>query len=116
MVGAMGSTKQAAGQLRALRWAQRSLCAGCGDRVPSAQRLRRHDPAYPTFDHVVARSAGGGRTLANGLLKHLRCNQGRGDRPPTGCDLIWQALVVARLAHRPRSFKSMFAGGVVNRD
>ncbi|WP_371809606.1 HNH endonuclease [Croceicoccus sp. YJ47] len=110
----VAATKQRAGQLRALRWAQGSLCAGCGEHVPSSSRLKRYDPSYPTFDHVTTRSTGGGRTLGNGLLKHQRCNQKRANRAPTGCDLIWLEFVTARLSMRPKSFKPTFKGGVRN--
>ncbi len=111
----MPTAKQRASQRRALRWAQNDVCAGCGGFVPSHRRLKPYHPDYPTFDHVIARNHGGGRTLDNGLLKHLRCNQTRGNRRPTGCDLIWHDLVQARLSGRPRSFKSTFAGGASNR-
>jgi 5-methylcytosine-specific restriction endonuclease McrA len=104
----MPSSDQARAQRRALRWAQNSICAGCGLHLPSARRLKRFDRDYPTFDHVVPKSRGGGRTLANGLLKHLRCNQDRGDRPASGCDRVWLEAVKARLSNRPRSFKPIF--------
>jgi len=110
----MASTTQARNQRRILRWAQSSLCAGCGMPLPSPRRLARHHPDYPTFDHVTLRSAGGRRSLSNGLLKHLRCNQARGARPSTGCDAIWMTVVAARLAERPRSLKSIFKGGARN--
>lgn len=110
----MASGKQLAAQRRALRWAQTSICAGCGHHLPSTRKLPLHHPDYPTFDHVVPRSAGGGRTLNNGLLKHQRCNQKRRDTPPTGCDLVWHAAVSARLAKRPPSFKAIFKGGLTN--
>lgn len=100
--------------MRALRWAQNSLCAGCGKHMPSKYRLKRYDPRYPTFDHVELCSDGGSRTLGNGLLKHFECNQRRGARKASGCDRIWLDVVVARLASRPSSFKSMFAGGLRN--
>ena len=58
--------------------------AGCGRHLPSAHRVKVNDPDYPTFDHIVARSKGGRRTLTNGVLKHKHCNAMRGDRPPTG--------------------------------
>lgn len=107
----MPSSKQIAAQRRALRWAQRSICAACGLHIPSVKRVKRHDPEYPTFDHVVTRSAGGGRLLSNGLLKHQRCNQARANRIATGCDLLWLDFAQARLQGRPRSFKSVFKGG-----
>ena len=102
------SSKRIKAQRRALRWAQGSICAGCGGHLPSATRVKCHDPDYPTFDHVVPRSKGGLRTLANGLLKHLRCNQARGDRPPNGCDRLWLLRVTAILKDRPLSFKPTF--------
>ena len=110
----MPTTKRRAAQRRALRWAQTDICAGCGAFLPGGRRLPRHHPEAPTFDHVIARSEGGGRTLANGLLKHQRCNQQRGHKPPTGCDLLWLDLVQSRLAGRPRSFKATFRCGVPN--
>ena len=110
----MPTTKRRAAQRRALRWAQADICAGCGAFLPSGKRLPRHHLDTPTFDHVIARSDGGGRTLSNGLLKHQRCNQQRGNKPQTGCDLLWRDLVQARLSMRPRSFKPTFRGGVPN--
>jgi 5-methylcytosine-specific restriction endonuclease McrA len=92
-------------QRRALRWAQGSICAGCGAHLPSSSRLKIHDPRYPTFDHVIPRSRGGRTVLTNGLLKHQECNAKRGNSDPTGCDLIWVEFVRARLAVRPRSVK-----------
>ncbi|MFN6934251.1 MAG: HNH endonuclease [Tsuneonella sp.] len=100
-----------AAQRRALRWAQGSICAGCGQPVPSAKRLALYHPDYPTFDHVVTRSEGGRRVLENGLLKHQRCNHARANRAANGCDLVWLSLVRDRLAERPRSFKPIFKGG-----
>ncbi|WP_426029710.1 HNH endonuclease [Caulobacter sp. DWP3-1-3b2] len=81
-----------------LHWAQRGLCAGCGRSVPRVGRFSPDDPMAPTFDHVIPASRGGRKDLGNGLMKHQSCNVKRGDAPPTGCDLIWQALVAARLA------------------
>ena len=52
---------------------------------------------YPTFDHVVPKSRGGGRVLINGLLKHRGCNERRDNRPPSGCDRVWQSIVRSRL-------------------
>jgi 5-methylcytosine-specific restriction endonuclease McrA len=112
----VASTRQAAAQLRALRWAQNSVCAGCGTHVPSAKRLKQHDPAYPTFDHVVPKSSGGQRRLSNGLLKHQRCNQARGNQRPTGCDVLWLAFTTARLSSRPKSFRPFLKGGIPNPD
>lgn len=59
--------------------------------------LPRDRPDYPTYDHIVLKSRGGGHGLVNGLLKHFACNMRRGSDQPTGCDRIWQALVLERL-------------------
>jgi hypothetical protein len=48
--------------------------------------------------------------LTNGLLKHLRCNQQRGDRRANGCDRLWSEVVKARMSTRPRSFMHLFRG------
>lgn len=80
-----------------LHWAQNGLCAGCGRPVGLSSRGPKSRATYPTFDHVVPKSRGGGRVLINGLLKHRGCNEVRDDRPPTGCDRVWQALVRSRL-------------------
>ena len=102
----MASTRQVRTQLRLLRWAQSSKCAGCGGHVPSASKLKRHDPDYPTFDHVIPRRYGGGRTIGNGLLKHQRCNQARGDAPPSKADLEAWKRVTERLKAVPPEVRS----------
>ena len=94
-------------QRRTLRWAQGSVCAGCGKHLPSARRTKKHHPDYPTFDHVIPLSRGGKNRLTNGLLKHRICNAARGNRSASGCDLIWLAFVQARLSVRPKSVKNM---------
>lgn len=78
--------------------AQSGFCAGCGNKIRSKPG-RSNDPLAPTFDHVCPRSKGGKSLVTNGLLKHRRCNAQRGDRPPTGCDRLWQIVVSARLKH-----------------
>lgn len=82
---------------RRLRLAQGGLCAGCADPLPGEGKRSPRSPLYPTFDHVVPRSRGGRRNLDNGLLKHKRCNEAKGDAPPTGCDLVWLGAVRARM-------------------
>lgn len=87
-------------RLRKLRKAQHGICAGCGEWVPFKSAL--DDPLEATFDHVIPRSQGGTFAYANGLLKHRKCNVERGHRSATGCDLIWQMVVAARLTHQRR--------------
>ncbi len=84
-------------QRTVLHWAQNGLCAGCGRSVNLSGRGPKSRATYPTFDHVIPKCRGGARTLINGLLKHRGCNERRDDLPPTGCDRIWQALVLERL-------------------
>jgi hypothetical protein len=101
-------------QLRTLRAVQQSICAGCGEFVPSFRKVHYNDPLYPTFDHVTLRSLGGKRHLSNGLLKHRGCNQKRGTSPATACDMIWLMSNAAGLSKRTKSFKPWFKGGVRN--
>lgn len=84
-------------QRTVLHWAQNGLCAGCGRPVGLSGRGPKSRGTYPTFDHVILRSRGGGRALINGLLKHRVCNELRDNNPPTGCDRVWQAFVRERL-------------------
>ncbi|WP_420822459.1 HNH endonuclease [Sphingomonas crocodyli] len=80
-------------QLVKIYAAQGGICAGCGMSVPDIDDQRRSHPDAPTFDHVTSRAQGGTYHTLNGVMKHRRCNEDRGDRQPTGCDLIWQALI-----------------------
>ncbi len=92
------SRKKRIRQRQILSWAQGGICAGCGRPVGFKGGKHRGRPSYPTFDHVVPKAHGGHRVLINGLLKHRICNETRDNQPPTGCDRVWQAVVLARLA------------------
>ena len=97
LVGTSKRRRQVRNQRQRLRRAQGDLCAGCATRFLKDSVLGPRDPRYPTFDHVIPRSRGGRRSLDNFLLKHRRCNEIRGNAPPTGCDLVWLAAVRARV-------------------
>lgn len=84
-------------QRQILHWAQGGRCAGCGQQMTLKRGLPRDRSDYPTYDHIVQKSRGGGHGLINGLLKHFACNMRRGSDPPTGCDRIWHALVSERI-------------------
>ena len=84
-------------QVARLREAQGTRCAGCGLPTPPPEAQSRHDDSAPTFDHVLPRSLGGTNGTHNGIMKHRRCNRERGDHPPTGCDLVWQLVVWAKV-------------------
>jgi 5-methylcytosine-specific restriction endonuclease McrA len=76
------------------------ICSGCGLPV-LREGLRPGDPDAATFDHFVSASQGGTLALTNGLLKHKRCNQARGNAAPNGCERVWREVVLAKLALPP---------------
>jgi 5-methylcytosine-specific restriction endonuclease McrA len=78
--------------------AQRRVCPVCGNRlrIKSDFSDARH-PLFPTVDHVWPKSMGY-KHSGNLLVTHRRCNEGKADRLPTGCELVWLAAVNARLA------------------
>ena len=81
---------------RRLLAAQDYRCAGCSARfAPAPASLA--DPERASIDHVTPKSRGGLSQMDNYLLKHRRCNEGKGDLPPTGCDRLWLAVVAARI-------------------
>ena len=77
-------------------WKMQNLrCAGCGERA--YPHLGNGHSRQLTIDEVVPRAKGGKRELGNQLVMHQACNAKKADRLPNGCDLIWLALVNARL-------------------
>lgn len=67
--------------------AQRGLCGIC----------RRYGKVKSmNIDHVVPLARGGG-DYRNLMLTHYPCNERKGSRMPTGCELIFLAVVNARL-------------------
>lgn len=86
--------------LRMLFDAQDGVCAGCGHQMlhPGLRREPVSDPlAFPSVDHVTPRSKGGRDDRTNIVAMHLRCNNRKADRDPTGCEMIWREVVSARL-------------------
>jgi 5-methylcytosine-specific restriction endonuclease McrA len=66
--------------------AQRSRCSICGHRLA----LDRAGNLAATWDHVMPRArGGGGHEARNKAIAHRGCNQGKGDRPPTACELLF---------------------------
>jgi len=68
--------------------AQGNMCPVCLG--PFSMELHNH-PLAPNFDHVWPRKGGtverrGG--WGNFLLTHTCCNEAKGDRNPTGCELL----------------------------
>jgi 5-methylcytosine-specific restriction endonuclease McrA len=76
---------RAALQTRMLE-AQGGFCGICGSKLHKS----------PSFDHVVPRCRGG-TNAGNRIVAHAPCNFRKGDRMPTGCELIMLEAVNARL-------------------
>jgi 5-methylcytosine-specific restriction endonuclease McrA len=76
--------------------AQDRICPLCDDWLEFDPEFDIAHPLRPSVDHVVPRSKGGGQ-IGNLIAMHRECNCAKGDRQPTGCELIWLALVNARL-------------------
>lgn len=102
---------------------QDGRCAICGKPLPSQARQSKANCL--SLDHVWPRDSakcvglppsppGGGRHrhLRNGrrvwpwplVAAHGRCNSAKGNRPPTGCELIWLMAVRARIEAAPHTW------------
>lgn len=79
--------------LRLLK-AQGSCCYLCGRKMVLGKQPT--SALAVTLDHVTPRALGG-KSSGNLLLSHRRCNQAKGHRRPTGCELVRLAEVNARL-------------------
>ena len=86
--------------LRKAQGGDRARCAVCGDLL-TAQVWA--DPRWnrATFDHVIPRALRGLNGPGNMVLAHSGCNSWKGDRPPTGCELVWLLAVNARIGAEP---------------
>lgn len=73
---------------------QGAVCPLCG-----VLFKRRADgvPEDYTFDHVWPKSRGGYAYMGNLLIAHSACNHRKGNRLPTGCEIIWLSAVCERL-------------------
>jgi len=93
------------------RWiAQDGICPICGKPMQAVSRLGKQNAA--SLDHVyprcrrqhrrgAPRPAGLGHhnrsPVGRTVAAHGRCNSRKGDRQPTGCEIIWLLAVNARL-------------------
>lgn len=78
-----------------LVYSQERVCPLCGKRFsPNLHETEEH--WRPTVDHVLPKSRGGYRGRGNCLAAHKRCNEKKGDRLPTGCEVIWLIAVCER--------------------
>lgn len=77
-----------------LRRMQGKICPICGATLEGA--------SVTTLDHVIPKSRGGPDRLGNLFAAHYPCNQEKGNRMPTGCELIWLLAVNSRLGVEPQ--------------
>lgn len=90
-------TREAVRRLHRVLWrVQHRICALCGQPIRHARDV--------STEHVVPRSAGGFWGLGNIVGAHQPCNVRKGDRLPTGCELIWLLAVNARLGVQPQGW------------
>ncbi|MFL5900900.1 MAG: HNH endonuclease [Solirubrobacterales bacterium] len=81
--------------------AQNGFCAACGEEMFLPKRHPHHNYLlYASRDHLVPRKRNGTNCPRNAVAMHVGCNSRKGDRAPTGCELIFHALVLERL-HLP---------------
>lgn len=76
--------------------AQRGTCAICGLPMLDHVDHRKGDGGY-TIEHVRPLIERGSLLLGNIVTAHYLCNFDKGQRLPTGCEMIWLAAVNARL-------------------
>lgn len=67
--------------LKALRARNKDICQICGEPVNDKDIKDGHiRKRYPTLDHIIPLSKGGGHTWDNIQLAHMGCNAGKCDR------------------------------------
>lgn len=97
---------------------QRGVCALCGKPLPrranknnsnrisldhvwprNRAKIEKGKPTVPGCGRWVSKSARrkGRRRPWNFVVAHGRCNSAKGDRAPTGCELIWLMQIRARI-------------------
>lgn len=93
--------------LKTLCEVQGRMCAYCFEHMSRKRRLgdgpRCHEkplnPRRATIEHVLPRRLGG-RDFGNVVAAHSCCNDKKGGRAPTGCELIALAWVNAKVQTR----------------
>jgi hypothetical protein len=81
--------------MRSLWEAQGKRCGCCGGHVLPLNF--NHDRLGWTIEHVWPRARYRFLSEGNRFISHAACNNAKGDRNPTGCELIILALVNAVL-------------------
>lgn len=89
-------------KLRQLYDAQGGICPRCTRKmIPLHIKKAGDHTAIATVDHVIPRARGGLDSICNMVAMCWRCNNAKGDKPPTGCDFIWLASTAARIGVEP---------------
>lgn len=74
---------------------QGRICALCGKRF-SPNLHSTEDRWQATVDHVWPIAKGGYDGKGNIVAAHKKCNNDKGQRRPTGCEIIWLVAVCER--------------------
>jgi 5-methylcytosine-specific restriction endonuclease McrA len=85
--------------LMSLWAAQDKRCGVCDSKMFPA--TIHHECNGWTIEHVFPRSRYRG-LVGNTFVSHRRCNQAKGDRRPTGCEILMLFVVNARLGRHLR--------------
>lgn len=75
--------------------AQGKLCAVCGQKM--VPKTMYHPRRGWTIEHVYNHASRRYYAEGNRLISHAECNNRKGDREPTGCEIILLHAVNARL-------------------
>lgn len=75
--------------------AQGKCCSICGERMTPVHKF--HPDRGWTIEHVFNRASKRFHTVGNKLVSHSECNHRKGDRDPTGCEVILLHAVNAKL-------------------
>ena len=74
---------------------QGDVCPTCGEPLLGALSV---DHVWPRLGRQALSGLYG-----NALASHPRCNSSKGDRDPTGCEIVWLTAVNALLGVEPRA-------------
>ncbi len=85
-----------------LHEAQGGICPGCGQ--PIYMDVYKNRPFGCTIDHCIPLSRNGADLVGNLLAMHKRCNEHKGNRMPTGCEIIFLIAVNSRLGVGPQKW------------
>jgi hypothetical protein len=97
----MSGLLKRSGRLAILVWeAQGKVCPLCDRPLIWARTLEHPDYGW-SIEHVWPRRYGYGQ-VGNMLISHVSCNNRKGSRDPTGCELLILEAVNARLGFKLR--------------